>query len=440
MITIIGIGNEKGDLTLRALEKLKGAKCVFLRSEKTAAGAAIVKDYPGVVTLDDVFEKSPDFDDWSKSVCDKLIEAEKESGEAVYLTDGDGFSDGCAAKLRALGKDVQIIGGVAPSYSRGAAFGCINITASEALSVKPYIDTALSVHVTEIDDSYVAGDVKLWLMEYYGDETEAVIYCKGKKQTLPLHSIDRMSGYDYSCELFIAAQNGFIKQKYTFGDLLRIMERLTAVDGCPWDKAQTHESIRINMIEEAYEAVDAIDSGDIDAITEELGDVMLQSVFHCNMGHRFGEFDTGDVITGLCAKLVFRHTHIFGENRAADADEALKFWEAAKSEEKSYVSAADKINRLPDCFPALLAAQKVYKKLIKAGVKPNADEMSEFATEYCKNATESDWAKKLFYLTAAMSDCGVDAEVVLSSLIARIKKEFAAAEAKDETVSFLDNL
>lgn len=431
MITIIGIGNKKGDLTQNAAEKIAKSKHVFLRSAKTAAGNAIMKEYPHVQSLDDCYDSAASFDELSAKICDILIKTDGECGDAVYLTDGSG-SDGIACELYKRVR-TEMIFGVAQNNSRGFDTGALDISATAALGKKPYLDTLLPVHVYEIDDAFTAGDIKLWLMDYYDDEQEITVYSGGKSKKIPLCELDKIGGYDYSCELYIEGKDSLYKSVYSFGDLMRIMGRLTAADGCPWDKAQTHESIRINMIEEAYEAVDAIDGGDISAMIEELGDVMLQSVFHCDMAKRFGEFTLSDVISELCNKLVGRHTHIFGENKASDADEALGYWEQAKAKEKSYVSTADKLNRLPECFPSLLAAEKVYKKLIKAGVKADKETLLDMANS-------GDYAKKLFALTALAAECGLDAEVELNKYIANLKKNFAQAEKNNDTSDFLNKL
>ena len=393
MITVIGIGTEKGDLTQSAAQKIATAKHAFVRSGKTKAGAAVLKEFAHVVPLDEYYESESDFTKLCEKICSVLLNAEREHSSAAYLTDGDG-ADEIAAAL-AQKTQTEIIRGVAPSRSRGLGADFLRLSATSALALRPCLDTSIALHVTEIDDAYLAGDLKLWLMEYYGDETEITLYIKNALRKIKLCELDMQRGYDYSCELYVAAQSGFYKQKYTFGDLCRIMDRLVAPDGCPWDKAQTHESIRVNLIEEAYEAVDAIDGGDIDAMTEEIGDVLLQAVFHCNMGRRFGEFELSDVLGTLCGKLVNRHTHIFGENKAANADEALGYWEAAKSEEKSYVSTADKLNRLPQNFPSLLAAEKIYKKLAKVNAG-GFDELEKSA-ETAPNSEEK-YAKKLFVL------------------------------------------
>lgn len=435
MITVIGIGTEKGDLTQSAAQKIATAKHAFVRSGKTKAGAAVLKEFAHVVPLDEYYESESDFTKLCEKICSVLLNAEREHSSAAYLTDGDG-ADEIAAAL-AQKTQTEIIRGVAPSRSRGLGADFLKLSATSALALRPCLDTSVALHVTEIDDAYLAGDLKLWLMEYYGDETEITLYIKNALRKIKLCELDMQRGYDYSCELYVAAQSGFYKQKYTFGDLCRIMDRLVAPDGCPWDKAQTHESIRVNLIEEAYEAVDAIDGGDIDAMTEEIGDVLLQAVFHCNMGRRFGEFELSDVLGTLCGKLVNRHTHIFGENKAANADEALGYWEAAKSEEKSYVSTADKLNRLPQNFPSLLAAEKIYKKLAKvnAGGFDELEKSAETAP-----TSEEKYAKKLFVLAAKMAEENFDAEVSLNKFLAKIKENFEKAEQKNQISDFFAKL
>ena len=124
------------------------------------------------------------------------------------------------------------------------------------------------------------------------------------------------------------------KQRYGWEDLLTIMHLLRAPEGCPWDREQTHQSIRRNFLEETYEALDAIDRNDTPGMCEELGDVLLQVVFHSVMEEEQGRFTADDVVDGVAQKLVFRHTHVFGAAEAADSAQALEGWEAQKKKEK----------------------------------------------------------------------------------------------------------
>lgn len=152
------------------------------------------------------------------------------------------------------------------------------------------------------------------------------------------------------------------KPRYNFDDLCLILEILRGEGGCPWDAEQTHESIRKNFLEETYEVLEAIDNKDTELLREELGDVMLQVVFHTQMEKELGHFDINDVANEVCAKLVHRHPHIFGDVIATSSQEVLSNWEAIKSAEKSRVTVYDKLKSIPPMTPSLMRAPKVAKK------------------------------------------------------------------------------
>ena len=156
-------------------------------------------------------------------------------------------------------------------------------------------------------------------------------------------------------------------ERYSFQDLNRIMALLRQPGGCPWDREQTHESIRRNMLEEAYEAVEAIDEKDPGHLKEELGDVLLQVVFHARMAEEEGLFTLDDVVDGICKKLVFRHPHVFGTVDARDSGQALNTWDAQKREEKGQRTAADTLDSVARSLPALMRAEKIQDKARKAG-------------------------------------------------------------------------
>ncbi len=157
------------------------------------------------------------------------------------------------------------------------------------------------------------------------------------------------------------------KANYDINDLIKIMQLLRSENGCPWDREQTHQSIRSNVIEEAYEVADAIDSGSPELLQEELGDLMLQVVFHCRMEEETGGFDFNDACDGICKKLIYRHPHIFGSVSADTSDEVLKNWDALKKKEKNQETYTDTMLSVPRAFPALMRAQKVQKRAARAG-------------------------------------------------------------------------
>ena len=157
------------------------------------------------------------------------------------------------------------------------------------------------------------------------------------------------------------------KERYGWEDLLTIMHLLRAPGGCPWDREQTHQSIRRNFLEETYEALDAIDRDDVPGMKEELGDVLLQVVFHAVMEEERGRFTPDDVVDGIAQKLVFRHAHVFGTAQASDSAQALEGWEAQKKLEKGYASPADAVEAVPHTLPALWRAEKIVSRSVKAG-------------------------------------------------------------------------
>ena len=154
---------------------------------------------------------------------------------------------------------------------------------------------------------------------------------------------------------------------YTVDDLRNIMARLRGENGCPWDRVQTHESLKRNMIEECYEAIEALDNHDDKMFSNELGDCLLQIVFHARIAEERGAFNFDDVVNEICTKLISRHTHIFGEAKADNAEEALAEWEKQKKSEKGLKSFTDALKDVPKNFPALIRAEKVQKKAAKAG-------------------------------------------------------------------------
>lgn len=158
-----------------------------------------------------------------------------------------------------------------------------------------------------------------------------------------------------------------IKDKYDINDLIRLVTALRAPDGCPWDRKQTHESIKKNFIEETYEVIEAINKNDCEGLKEELGDVLLQVALHCEMEREKGVFDFNDVANDICRKLVVRHPHVFGDKTAANSKEALDRWDEIKLKTKGMKKQSESMLKVPREFPALMRAQKIQQKAAKAG-------------------------------------------------------------------------
>ena len=157
------------------------------------------------------------------------------------------------------------------------------------------------------------------------------------------------------------------KEKYTMEDLLTIMRLLRSPEGCPWDREQTHESIRTDFLEETHEVLEAINNEDTAALEEELGDVLLQVVFHSRIEEEKAAFDFSNVVDGICKKLVVRHPHVFGDSTADTAGQVLKNWDAIKRETKGGKTQADLLNSVPRSLPVLMRAAKVQNRARRVG-------------------------------------------------------------------------
>lgn len=169
-------------------------------------------------------------------------------------------------------------------------------------------------------------------------------------------------------------ENFIRREQYQVDDLLRIMQMLRGEGGCPWDREQDHHSIRNNFIEETYEAVEAIDNEDSGLLREELGDVLLQVVFHSQMEQEKGEFTFDDVCDGICKKLIHRHPHVFGDVTADSSDEVLRNWEAIKRVEKQQATSTSTLVAVSRALPALTRCYKVQSRAAKSSLYPSNDQ------------------------------------------------------------------
>ena len=198
---------------------------------------------------------------------------------------------------------------------------------------------------------------------------------------------------------------------YDFDDLVDIMVILRSECGCPWDREQTHKSLIKPMIEEAYEAVDAIEKESTPKLVEELGDVLLQVIMHSIIAEENKEFTFSDVTDGCARKMLFRHSHVFGDVVAENAGQALANWDEMKLKEKGFTSVWEDIKDIPDAFPALLRASKRAKKLRKAG---EADgNINENILPDIDYSDEKQVATLLYSICAKAEKEGVDPETAL---------------------------
>lgn len=252
-----------------------------------------------------------------------------------------------------------------------------------------------------------------------------------------------------------------IKDKYDINDLIRLVTVLRAPDGCPWDRKQTHESIKKNFIEETYEVIEAINKNDCESLKEELGDVLLQVALHCEMEREKGVFDFNDVANDICRKLVVRHPHVFGDKTAANSKEALDRWDEIKLKTKGMKKQSESMLKVPREFPALMRAQKIQQKAAKAGFdwrdKEGAlDKLAEEINELkialssgIKADIEDEFGDVLFSCVNVSRFIDVDSEEALTGATDKFMERYILVEKlaeergidmKSSTIEELDEL
>ncbi|MBE5813522.1 MAG: nucleoside triphosphate pyrophosphohydrolase [Clostridiales bacterium] len=226
------------------------------------------------------------------------------------------------------------------------------------------------------------------------------------------------------------------KSKYDFNDFVEIIKILRSPNGCPWDREQTHESLKSNLIEESYEFLSEIDKKNIDGMKEELGDVLLQVLMHAQIAQDDGKFDINDVIDGIAKKMVFRHPHVFGEDKAVTSDNALDLFNQQKQKEKHFDKQVDVLKSIPESYPALIKAEKTASKLnkiqpnfFKKTVEENVELLKQTVVEL-DNVNEETIGKILWQVVTLAKIANVDAEIALTSINKRIVEKFENVENK----------
>ncbi len=371
MLKITGLGFGEYDfLSVGAVRAFEEADAVVLQTEKTPCAAEIRKKAKEFYTLDCFFEEAQDFGELYRRAADFIAELSAQKNVVFGILgnlQGNGFT---AALRRKTGFEV-LAGTSFESAALGFSGKYMEISGFQSAAARDldqlYLDSSCALVVTEIDNPLLASEVKLFLGEYYNDEAEAVWVCGREHRTIPLHKLDAQADYGGGAAIVLPALRDTRRDRYTFGDLLQIMDRLRARDGCPWDLEQTYETLRQYVLEEAYEVVCAVDQKDPAALADELGDLLLQVVFNAQIGKQRGDFNIADVTSNICTKLISRHPHIFGDIKVHSAEDVLVNWEAIKRGEKGLGNTTQAMEDVPAGMSALMRANKIQKKAAQVG-------------------------------------------------------------------------
>lgn len=397
-IKIVGLGPGAADLlTLKALRQLEAAGEVYLRTRQHPTVAALPDDL-NIHSFDHFYRSLPTFEAVYEAIATEVIRLGQRPQGVAYAVPGHPLV-GEATTQRILtlaaekGVTVEIVEGISfigPVLSALGFDPLDGLQIADAVIIASHHHPHLSANqpalLSQLYNREVAGGVKLTLMNLYPDEhpvtlvraagtPEATVY------TLPLYKLDRQSELDHLTSLYVPP----LESPSSYEMLQDVVAHLRAPDGCPWDRKQTHESLRGGLLEETYEVLEAIDAGDPDKLCEELGDLLLQVALQIQIAVEDGEFMPGEVIAGIVTKLWRRHPHVFDDLTVADMDELLYNWEAIKQRERDERGEADAqetasaLNGVPRSLPALARAQELGARAARFGYQDNATLPAELA-------------------------------------------------------------
>ncbi len=351
---------------------------IILRTEISDAARILKDSNVNYVTLDDVYDRAQDFDSLDSMLAKEVI-SKAENNDVVYVVPGSAVAgDGSVKEVLKRCDDVKILWGEAPEYALLAQLTDADV--SNGYTVIPaacleegMYSPRLPLILTAVDNEYLLRDLKILLSEEYGDEHDVYIGDSKSFSKIKIYEIDRTEKVDHNTMIYVPPKTE--RARYDSFELLHAVKKLRSPEGCPWDREQTHISLKRYLLEECAEVLEAIDGGDMHELMDELGDVLLQVLLHASIAGERGEFFMRDIEDNLTRKLIRRHPHVFGEANAETSDEALKQWDAIKHDEKEDKSHTSKLESVPKSMTALMRAQKVLSRAAKTELfeKENQD-------------------------------------------------------------------
>lgn len=388
-IDIVGLGpGSPGQMTLETLRLLKNASPNFFRTKIHPVMDFILEEGISYESFDCFYEAEDSFEAVYENIVNKLMEVVKTAENIVYAVPGNPlFGEKTVEKLIESAKKEGISYRIYP----GVSFVDVTLNALEEDPIhgvkimdafdcrKNPPDPRVGVLVTQVYDQHMASELKLELMEIYDPEKKVILLINSGipneeiSQEICLYELDRIQTINHLTSLYIPAEN---EAYLGFGGTIEMMRTLRSKEGCSWDRAQTHESLKSYLLEESYEVLEAIDNEDWENLAEELGDVLFQIVFHAEIAGEAGRFNINQVINGINEKMIRRHPHVFIDKAEFNPEEIETNWEAIKRIEKGETGPKNEVEnhqlssemkKIPKTFPALMEAYKVQKKAAKVG-------------------------------------------------------------------------
>ena len=456
-ITIVGLGpGNPDDLTRKAWQVLQAADEVYLRTQRHPTVPALPRGLAWHA-FDDLYDASPDFESIYTSIAAEILALGRRPQGVVYAVPGHPLvGEASVGRILDAASEanlpVHIVAGlsfvepVLTALGIDALAGLQIVDATELATMHhPPLNPDLPALVAQLYSQSLAADLKLTLMNQYPPEHPIVLVhsagtLEERSVTLPLYELDRHLDVAHLTTLYVPS----LPQLSSFEGFQETIARLRAPDGCPWDLEQTHQSLRSTLLEEAYEALQALDQEDVEALCEELGDLLLQVVMHAQIAVEAGEFSMADVIAVVDAKIKRRHPHVWGEVSVSRADEVLPLWEALKARERRAKDEAGEsvpslLDGVPQMLPALAQADAYSRRAARVGFDwPHVDdvlakigeEIEELRAAATPEARANEMGDLLFAVVNWSRRLDVDPEAALRQANARFAGRFAWVEAE----------
>lgn len=453
-IILLGLGPGDLDLlTQKAWKVLLGAEEIYLRTRQHPAVAGFPPSLR-VHSFDQLYESAQSFEEVYAAITTQVLELGRRPQGVIYAVPGHPFiAEATAPEIARLARQeaipVHIVDGLSFIEPVLAALGVDPFPRTslvDALDIAhlhvPNFPVDAPALITQIYSASVASDVKLTLSEIYPDEHPVrLVHAAGTPQelveSLALYEIDRSPHIGLLTSLYLPP----LGPATSFEAFQEVIAHLRAPNGCPWDREQTHRSLRPYLLEETYEVLTALDAGDVDGLQEELGDLLLQIVLHAQIAQEEGEFTIADVLQGVNNKIVYRHPHVFGETQVDGVEHVLVNWERLKAAEKQKKGQGRHgvLDGVPLALPALVQADQYVRRTARVGfVWPKQqdvlDKIHEELAEISRAETVDERTAEVGDLLLAVVDLArsleVEPESALREANARFRKRFAYIETK----------
>ncbi|MBC7236889.1 MAG: nucleoside triphosphate pyrophosphohydrolase [Chloroflexi bacterium] len=450
-IIILGLGpGDPALITREAWDVLENAEEVYLRTvhHPTVAGLpAHVRYY----SFDELYETHETFEQVYEAIAQRVIELAERPEGIVFAVPGHPLvGEASVLRILALAKErglaVRIVAGLSFLEPTMTALGIdpfdgLQICDATILAQRhhPNLDPDVAALVVQLYHRHLAADVKITLMNLYPDDHPLrLVRGAGTPEQaiieLPLYELDRHDDLDHLTSVYIPPLS-WPGSLATYQD---VVARLRAPGGCPWDRQQTHQSLRPHLLEEAYEVLAALDADDPDLLREELGDLLLQVLLHAQIATEGGDFKLIDAVRVAVEKLIRRHPHVFGEAQAETAEEVLRAWEQIKRAERGEETFRSMLAGINKALPALSQAMEIQRRVARVGFdwldpRSVADKVREELDELAHadaSQRADEFGDLLFSLVNLARWYDIDAESALREANRRFMRRFAAIERR----------